>query len=352
MLAAPALECNFDETRLQCADGTPAAIVDFVKLNLFVRLWKKLGWTIDELDRALTPLLPRGSQPLTEANLGSALRTALIYLAHLNTLAGDLQLRRADLPALWTDISTSGRTSLYARLFLTPVVQKDDPVFDHPTGAYLSENRDLVEHRGAVQAALTISARDLEAILDDASLPLATARLTVPTVSLLYRYRLLAGALAISIADLITLKALSGLDPFTPLAANPLDPTSQPGDDHPFSQTLRFVEIARAVAASGFTIEELDYLLRQRVDPAGPYRPDERAQLTLVIELGRAIGRIRAENAPPADAAALDDETLRRQLALVLTADAMETFMGMWRGTIAVRGDGARSGGRRQPRSR
>ena len=303
----PTIECNFDQTRFAVRrrrSRRPKST--FVKLNLFVRLWRKLGWTIDELDHALTGFIPTNSLPLTIGNLGKAIGTALLYLAHLDTLAAALPIEDAltKLPTLWTDIPTTGRNSLTRRLFLTRTVLKDDSVFDEPTGKYLSDSRPrLVDHRGAVQAALTLSASDLDHIAADAGISLAlappagatpnAARLSLPNLSTLYRYRLLAGALGVSIRELITLKSLSGVDPLPRLDASALDPSptapalpSLLADDHPFTQTLRFAEIAQMVAASGFTIDELDYLLRHRFDPAGPYRPDRTTLLALVFDLG------------------------------------------------------------------
>ncbi len=74
-------------------------------------------------------------------------------------------------------------------------------------------------------------------------------------VSLLYRYGLLAKALKLPARDLIALKALSGLDPFKPLISGSV---STLADDHPFSQTLGFVEVAEKVKDSGFRVEDLD----------------------------------------------------------------------------------------------
>ena len=89
--------------------------------------------------------------------------------------------------ALWADISTRGNNSLYAQLFLTPAVLRDAPVFDEPTGKYLSRgNLPLTDHRGAVQAALTLTASELERIAADAGLALASARLSIATLSTLY----------------------------------------------------------------------------------------------------------------------------------------------------------------------
>ena len=65
--------CDFQHTTLQYAGGGAANNLDLLKLNLFVRIWKKLGWTIDEVDRALqlflTPWLPAASDP--ESGSGS-----------------------------------------------------------------------------------------------------------------------------------------------------------------------------------------------------------------------------------------------------------------------------------------
>ncbi|MGC2744308.1 MAG: Tc toxin subunit A, partial [Candidatus Angelobacter sp.] len=59
VLASPSSGCNFGTTTLQYGDNaTPATPLDFLKFNLFVRLWKKLGWTMDEVDRALQLFLP------------------------------------------------------------------------------------------------------------------------------------------------------------------------------------------------------------------------------------------------------------------------------------------------------
>ncbi|HEV2665981.1 MAG TPA: neuraminidase-like domain-containing protein, partial [Blastocatellia bacterium] len=153
--------------------------------------------------------------------------------------------------------------------------------------------------------------------------------LSLGNVSLLFRYGLLAKALNLPVRDLLALKALTGLDPFKALSVNPITTIA---DDHPFSQTLRFVELAEKVKESGFSIEDLDYLLRHRFDPVGKYRPNSEALLALVKALSTELRRIRAEHAVPADPAGLTDDTLRQKLALALPPDVAEILMGMWMG--------------------
>lgn len=335
VLAAPATGCDFGKTFLRYADGTAADGIVFLKLNLFVRLWRKLGWTMEETDRALQAFIPRDSLPLTGTTLGPALATALLSLAHLQALEPRVKVgkdARLRLLTLWSDLPTTGKRPLYARLFLSPTVLKGAPVFDDPLGLYLSKPGLLLkDQQQAVQGALGLNADDVARILAAAGKDLATAPLSIPILSLLYRHTLLARGLGLAVRELLALVALSGVDPFAPLAAAPVQALD---DDHPFSRTLRFVEMAAEVRESGLGAEELEWLLRHHRDPVGKYRAAAAEPMALVKALASEVRRIRAEHAVPADPAALDDEQLRQKLALVLPAEGVQTLMGMWTGSV------------------
>ena len=58
VLADPDAGCDFDQTTLRYASGRAADDIAFLRINLFVRLWRKLGWTIEETDRALQAFVP------------------------------------------------------------------------------------------------------------------------------------------------------------------------------------------------------------------------------------------------------------------------------------------------------
>jgi hypothetical protein len=346
VLTDPDAGCDFDATTLRYANGTPARPLDFLRINLFVRLWRKVGWTIAETDRALQALVP-AETPFDEGWLQQRpLRTALIYFAHLQTLEERLALGkrgRMSLLALWTPIATSGRDSLYARLFLTRGVLKVDPVFDDPLGHYLShsEPESIASHMLGLQGALGLTADEIGQILRDAEITPREATLSLDNVSLLYRHGLLARGLGLSIAELIALKQLSGFDPFPPLHPRALE-ADRPGAemrttaldlDYPFSRTLRFVELAEAIKDSGLGIADLEYLLRHRFDEAGPYRPDRRGTLAFLKRLADDILAIRAEHAIPADPAAVDEGRWRQKLGLILPRDVVERFLAMMSGT-------------------
>ena len=336
VLADPDTGCNFDLTILQYADGvTKAKPIDFLRINLFVRLWRKLGWSIEETDLALSAFIPQ-STPFDDnpANLTKQpLKTALIYLAHLKVLGEKLRVgkqSRLKLITLWSDIATTGNQPLYAQLFLTRGVLKSAPIFDHPLGQYLTDpNIKLGDHLPALQGALGLAANEIGRILADAGKSLDDP-LSLPNVSLLYRYGLLAKALKLSVRELIALKQLSGLDPFKPRHLDPLLTLDQ---DHPFSHTLEFVKEAEEVKDSGLKIEDLDYLLRHRFDETGKYRPNQEATLALLKTLAEGARAICAEHAVPDDPGAITEEVLRQKLGLALPPDVVDRFLAMMNGT-------------------
>jgi hypothetical protein len=48
--------CDLDRVRLTHLDGSPLIVEEYDRLQRFIRLWRKLGWTIDETDKALVGL--------------------------------------------------------------------------------------------------------------------------------------------------------------------------------------------------------------------------------------------------------------------------------------------------------
>jgi len=342
--------CGFDSTILRYADGTPAEPIVLVLVNLFVRLRRRLGWSIDELDRALTVFLPGTPDPRTATTLGPALASALLGLAHLDALTGLLKVGRKgriQLLPLWSRLDDRR----YVELFLSGGAPGHDAVFEHPLGQYLSHlvggsyqpfgydgtpensaagNVPLAGHLGAVQAALQLSADEVALVLTDAGSPLAAAPLNLATVSILYRYALLARLLRVGVADLIFVKALSGLDPFLPPSPGPVATSDQ---DHP-QTTIAFVQAVLAVKESGLSVTELDYLFRHRFDPVGPHRGAAQPPLSLARRLAAEISRIQTEHAAPADPLTLTDEVMRQKLALAFPPDVVETFAAMWSGTV------------------
>lgn len=155
VLADQKSSCSFDSTTLCYANDKEANDIDFLKINLFVRLWRKLGWTIEETDLALKAFIPEKT-PFDKDNLSNQpLKTALTYMAHLKFLDEKINFgkqSRIKLLTLWSKLDTTGKNPLYAQLFLNKSVLKSGEVFDEeakkyvsifddPLGDYLSEAR-------------------------------------------------------------------------------------------------------------------------------------------------------------------------------------------------------------------
>ena len=85
----------------------------------------------------------------------------------------------------------------------------------------------------------------MDLILDDCGLDPATAVLDLDNVSALYRRAALAKALKLKVKDFLTLKTVSGCDPF----ASP-------------EGTRHFAKLVATIAGSGLTAAQLNYILR------------------------------------------------------------------------------------------
>jgi peptidoglycan hydrolase-like protein with peptidoglycan-binding domain len=303
VLADSDTSCSFDHTTIQFLKSADQIDEVLTRINLLVRLQRKLGGKLLDLDAALRAFLPSG-------DLGDALKAALVSLAHLKTLSAQIKDRVA-LLSLWSTMDR-GR---YRKLFLGPRMRPEDKaVFDDPHGDYLSSDIALNEHLSAVQGALNLTADEIKLILGTG---FDSAKLSMATVTLLDRHKVLAKGLKLSIADLLTLTQLCGVDPFAST-----------------SDTLRFVEITETLKQAGFKVAQLDYLIRDSYDPAGPLAPRREKVLALIRGLATEINRIRDEHAVPADGLVFTDEVIAQKLPLVLPAEVAATFLGMWKGTL------------------
>ena len=243
----------------------------------------------------------------------------------------------------------------------------NDSIFDSPTGQYLSyldttqgkylpfrwQPAQTVEdvpngyvllgnHVTAIQGALGLTSDDVEAILIDNQLDIASAPLTLGNISLLYRYALLSQGLQLSVEDFIALKQMSvdlintppynPMNPFDPLVAAPMAILR---DDRPWGETLQICDQAAKVQASGFSVQDLRYLLcHQVVDPAGRYNQDPAVLMQRIRSLAAVIHAIQSQTAVPSDPTTFTDDVIRQKMSQALPANVAETFMGMWTGSI------------------
>jgi len=89
----PLDDCDFGGLELRLALADPAAdaltALEFHRLNRFIRLWKKLGWSIELTDQLVTRFLPTPPADLTVAAIDAAFATLLARAANFLALMGE-----------------------------------------------------------------------------------------------------------------------------------------------------------------------------------------------------------------------------------------------------------------------
>jgi hypothetical protein len=351
----PALDtCDLEKVRLIHLDGTVVTVDEYDRMQRFIRLWRKMDWTIDETDKALIGLAvyPVGDGGGTSTASGDCHYVGfdafkddcsrvggeedwgcpdiaqvcseitpdfvqqLVAVRKLLDLTG---LPLAKLLTFWADISTAGEQSLYARLFLTHNLLGIDQVFQADTnGNYLTQPAKITEHVPVLMAALNLKADDITAIMQFRQLPDA---LTVSHISVLYRHSLLAKILHVRVSDLAEVIALFGTlfgDPFKNAY-----------------QTLALLETWGQMEDAGFTFRQLDYLIRNHDDALRPLAPTKKTILQITKTLYDGLNAIDRDH-PDVQEGQKDIATaalIRTKGGLLFEQPVVEQILGVLEGT-------------------
>jgi peptidoglycan hydrolase-like protein with peptidoglycan-binding domain len=216
------------------------------RVHRFLRLWRHTPWQMWELD-----LLLRAAD-IGNGSLDAAALARLVQVRRLQRRLGvDVDVVLAMYGALPTaeravpeDPQKKVRSAYHQRFQNRLITNPLDPAFALP----LAANLKLADHRPALVAALAVSDVDLAPLLARMD-----GNLTVANLSTLVGYAALAAGLKLRPPELLTMLDLAGIaDPFASLVA-----------------TLDAVDHAEAIAASGLTVDELDFLLHVR--PSSPF---------------------------------------------------------------------------------
>ncbi len=295
--------CNLSQLRLEAYDDDFKSAL--ARLQRFVRLWRKLGWTATELDQAITAFDPQA------ASNGFA-ESFIVKLSHAARLKAAFGLPVVELLSWWSNIDTAvyfdhqtdGEPlvpSLYQQLFRNKTVI--NPLDDAFTDNAIDLNGNISDHINAILAALGIGAADLSRLTTGSDAVITDDTLNLQNLSQLYRSASLARALKLSIREYRAIAKLSGLDPFA--GPPPLLPSGA---------TLHFVDIVDAVNDSGFSVDELAYLLRHELQPSSALPPTDEALAVTLDELRNALQQVAADTEmPPSDR---NGDITRRNLAV------------------------------------
>jgi len=324
--------CDLDKVRLTHLDGSAVTGPEYDRIHRFIRLWRKLGWTIAQTDQALIGVSALAAGGGSTASLSGGMVQGdgncpdipnvpqdiscdfihqLVAVRKLVDLTG-LDLDKA--LSFWADISTAGDNSLYSRLFLTHNILGIDKIFEADTnGNYLMAAGKITDHLPVLLAALKLKVPDINAIMTFRSLPDA---LTLSNLSALYRHGLLAKLLHVQVADLPEVIALFG------------DPFASAQDAVGLLQDWGNMEDA------GFTFRQLDYIIRDQDDPKRPLGPSDKKILQVTRTLYDGLNGIDDDHPDvPADPDQATDDVVRANAGLLFAQSMVDVIVGFLDGT-------------------
>lgn len=277
VLYAPDSTCDLSVTKMQHADGAgltgATATGDLGKLHRFIRLWKKLGWSINDLDYAIS-------------SLGADITPDCIAaLANVARISKSLGQPPAVIIGFWTAMQTTGKGNLYAKLFLNKALQKIDDKFTlNIAGTELADTTQLIsDHIKGLMSALKVSETDVAAIRKDAALDAGATTMNLQRITAIYRYTVLAKALGVKIPELIAVKSVVGVNPFDVIPAGP-------------AKTLEFIEKARKIIASGFKGYTLNYIINNTPQAGYITGPNTGTIIQSAITLREGLVKIESDN--------------------------------------------------------
>ena len=327
---------SFDQATFRYADpgrtDQPLQSLDFIRLHRFIRLWKKLGWTIDQTDAAITALaparLPAGGTKSKDLARLDALFTGLVpRLGVVVDVMTRLKLRPANellsLLACWGPIDTNGQESTYRKMFLNPAFLRQDAVFaDNGFGEFLTNPKEqLGDHSEAIRGALSVTADELAEIMAVLGFTDRT-NLSLDSVSAIYRCAWLARTLRLSVGEFFSLTALTGLDPFT-----------EP--DPPSPAIRRLIDLVGALRGAGVKPVEAVFLLWNR-DLSGNSVPEDGAAVALARAARVAFATVDSDFTASEDP---DGSVTTGWLALVYGEESAELILGLVDGTLVKEWD-------------
>ena len=342
--------CDLEKVRLTHLDGSTLTADEYDRIQRFIRLWRKMGWTIDETDKALIGL---SSKPTrmgsgTPAKLGDfdyvgfdtfidecnctdseedygcpdipqvsydITPDSLHQLVAVRKLLDRTGLPLLKLLTFWSNISTSGEKSLYSRLFLTHNLLGIDKVFQADAhGNYLTQPAKITEHIPVLMATFKLKADDIATLVDLCKLD---DTLTLTAVSTMYRHSLLAKILHVKITELADVIALFK-DPF--ISAH---------------QALDLLKTWGKMEDAGFTFRQLDYVISGHDDVMRPLAPAQKTILRLTKTLYDGLNAIDRDH-PDAKENKKEEATaeiVRTKAGLLFDQPVLDRIVGLLEGT-------------------
>ena len=262
------------------------------RIHRFLRLWKKLGWEMWEVD-----LVIRHAN-IGNGSLNQVFLVNLMYLVELkNKLGKKVSIEQVcnlfgnlNTTTRFTELHEKRSDAIYQDLFLNKkLINPLDPAFEVTQVDAVSNTEKIEAHKSVVQAALKLKESDLDIFLNlakasDGSLYIpngVNGDLILSNLSFVYRHAFLAKSLKIKATDWqIFLKIYNNdIEVFT-------DPKA----------AFDFVDTIKSIQSSDFKMDELNYLLT--ADLTATAAAQESVASRFLISLRNSLQAVTAEFDP------------------------------------------------------
>lgn len=318
--------CSAANLQLRYTNNNPLQSADFVRLIRFIRLWQKLGLTVEQTDDILAALYPADLATNDEQQLDKGFLKLLPRIGFLYRVMDMLGLSTDSLPQLlacWAPIDTTGANSLYASMFLTTPVQ--DPAFkpDAAGELFTGDQKKLLDHEPALCAAFNLTGTEFSTIINAPEFKDKTA-LNLDNISAIFRIGWLAHTLQMSVVEFLALTQYSGLNPFAPLDLSPSAPAEPPA--------IQFIRMVQAMSAAGLQPVQALYLIWNH-DLNGKAAPPDSNVTNLAVALRSVFATVNREYALRDDP---DGSIAKKLMAQVYGASATDFFFGLLNGKLTT----------------
>jgi hypothetical protein len=281
-------------------------------IQRFMRLKRRIGWTIHELDATLRAfslndideefLRKLSIIKSFQDELGTPLQTMLSWWSNINTVR-------------YKDDNDEVQSSLYDDLFLNRTIGDDEDLqifeLNSERDQLANTSETINNYQSSILAALQlVSAEDLALIRTKREKYLQNDKLTLEHLSELYRVASFARALKLSVKDFLYLVDLVDSDPF---------------DSTDIEATLEYVQTLEVIRESGFRIPELSYLLYHDVEENSRFLPSNEETSIFLLELRRGLVLVEQEYRYNPDPTG---EQTAHFLSQVLSKDNLSVAMG------------------------
>src|SRR6266571_2056422 len=316
-LTWPVGDCTLDHAAIDNLTKDTEA----TELVRFLRLRRKLGWAISDLDKFLSVM---GSLDIELLAGFDRLRAALkLPFLELLTWFGPID----------TTVGSDGSPSFYDQLFLnTAVTNPPDAIFTLDANrTELKVPTDTISnHVAGVASGLGVPASEFDFLFGSPP-PEIPDLLNLDNLTRLYRAASISRALGLSVRDFATLHAIAGIDPLKGAT---------------LAEMRRLVDIAAKVRRARFSVPELDYLLRHVAQPVSGIAPTVEEITQALSELRDGLQKVARDNGFPGLVVSIKNapadpqgELTRKKLATVVPSDKADDAFALVAGSSPLSAD-------------